>query len=393
MLVELPLLSWSMKIPSEPRTRSDATRKTTGRAITPRVTRSQNPPRGSGSPVAASRRTRPMIPEPRRTILVVRSAPPTSAARTPAATRYPGAPTAPSTPPTTPAMTRSETNVTNVASRFTHGQSVRSPRSASSAGRRVIAASSDISVTKIAPAARLRKIVVGRMNMPEQGEDHRQAAEEHRAVRRGAGGADRLELGEPLLPFLAVPGHDEQRIVDPDGKTDHRDDVDDEQVELDHLPDQRDESHREHDRDDRHHDGNEGGHDRAEHDHQNDQSDGDADRLALPGILFRDRREVGEQGRLSGDLGREGVRSMLREEVAKPLDGFDLVIRDRDGEERRRPVRRHEAGGGVFRLREHVVVAGRGLGNEILPRGERGLELTDVLLERRIVHRLLVSTR
>jgi hypothetical protein len=39
---------------------------------------------------------------------------------------------------------------------------------------------------------------------------------------------------------------------------------------------------------------------------------------------------------------------MLCEEVAKPLDGFDLVIGDRDGEERRRPVRRHETCGGVF---------------------------------------------
>ena len=99
---------------------------------------------------------------------------------------------------------------------------------------------------------------------------------------------------------------------------------------------------------DGHRDGNEGGHDRAEHDHQNDQSDGDADRLALPGILLRDRREVGEQGRLSRNLGREALRSMFREEFAKPFDGFDLVIRDRDGEERRRPIRRHEAGGGVF---------------------------------------------
>ena len=58
--------------------------------------------------------------------------------------------------------------------------------------------------------------------------------------------------------------------------------------------------------------------------------------------------EVGEQGRLSRNLGREGVRSMFREEVAKPFDGFDLVIRDRDGEQRRGPIRRHQASGGVF---------------------------------------------
>ena len=52
------------------------------------------------------------------------------------------------------------------ATRDIHGQSIRSPILQSIAGSSVIDAAIDTSVTKMAPAASARKIVVGMMNMP-----------------------------------------------------------------------------------------------------------------------------------------------------------------------------------------------------------------------------------
>ncbi len=82
-----------------------ATRKTTGRAMTARVRRSQNPPRGSNSESTRARLDR-------------------------------------------------------------RGQLMRSPSTASSAGSSVIEAPSAAIVTRIAPPASARKIVVGMMSIP-----------------------------------------------------------------------------------------------------------------------------------------------------------------------------------------------------------------------------------
>ena len=261
-----------------------------------------------------------ILEELRRTILVVSNAPTTIAARTPAATRYAGAPTAPSTPPTTPAITRSETNVTSVASRETHGQSVRSPRSARIAGSRVIDASSDISVTKIAPAARLRKIVVGRMNMPISARTTVMPLKNTARLAVAPAGADRLELREPLLPLLAVPGHDEQRIVDPDREADHRDHVlTTNRLNSTICPIKRDESHRERDRGDRH-ERRERGRRRPRRTRPPARPERRRCRSTRPSRASSSAIvvELGEQGRLSGHLGREAFRSMLGESSRSP---------------------------------------------------------------------------
>ena len=59
--------------------------------------------------------------------------------------------------------------------------------------------------------------------------------EEHRAGGRAGDGEDRFARRLPAVAFLAQARHDEQRVVDAQGKA-HRDDhVHDEQVELETL--------------------------------------------------------------------------------------------------------------------------------------------------------------
>ena len=114
----------------------------------------------------------------------------------------------------------------------------------------------------------------------------------HRSARRGAGASDRFQLVETACPFLPIAGDDEQRIVDADRETDHRDDVGDEEREIEGHADQsgdperdRDRHHREDDRDQR-------GDDRPEHEHQHHEGDRQTDRLALLEPLLGEPDEV-----------------------------------------------------------------------------------------------------
>jgi hypothetical protein len=104
---EVPRFSWRVNDPSPPRIATARTREVTGRAITPRVTRSQKPPFGSWE----------------------------------------------------------ESTRARLASL---GQLMRSPRRPRIAGRRVIDAAREASVTRMAPAPKLRKIDAGTMNIPSR---------------------------------------------------------------------------------------------------------------------------------------------------------------------------------------------------------------------------------
>jgi hypothetical protein len=84
----------------------------------------------------------------------------------------------------------------------------------------------------------------------------------------------------PQGAFLAIARDDEQRVVDARRQAHHADHVDGEHRDVEGLPDQGGERHRDRDGDQAEHDGQARRHDGAEHDEQDDESDGHADALA-----------------------------------------------------------------------------------------------------------------
>ena len=109
----------------------------------------------------------------------------------------------------------------------------------------------------------------------------RHAREEDRAAGRRARGRDRVDLLAAEAPLLAEALHDEERVVDADRETDHRDDEDDEVGHLHHVADQRRGARRHEDREQREHDRQPGRHRCAEHDEQDHERHDDPDHLAL----------------------------------------------------------------------------------------------------------------
>ena len=87
-------------------------------------------------------------------------------------------------------------------------------------------------------------------------------------------------LGETFRSFFPVSREDEERVVDADSQPHHRDDVWDELVELDKLPDDPGEAHGGEYRDDGQDDGYECRDHGAEYQRQDDDRDSDADHLA-----------------------------------------------------------------------------------------------------------------
>jgi hypothetical protein len=125
-----------------------------------------------------------------------------------------------------------------------------------------------------------------------EGQDHHHAAEEHGSVGGGTRCTDRIQLLATALPLLAVSRHDEERVVDPDRQTHHRDQVRSEEAEPPHLADQSHDPEGHGDREDRQDDGRHTRHQGPEHDHQHDQRRRDPDAFADAQILLGDALEL-----------------------------------------------------------------------------------------------------
>jgi hypothetical protein len=142
---------------------------------------------------------------------------------------------------------------------------------------------------------------------PEQREHDRHPAEEHSTVRGRARVADRLEPVAPVQTLLAVTGHDEQGVVDPDSQADHRDHVLDEEREREGGSDQGGDAHRGRDREDSEKDRDHAGDDRTEDHDEHDEGDDDPDALASLNVLFDDLLELVEQRCGAGDVRLESL--------------------------------------------------------------------------------------
>ena len=151
---------------------------------------------------------------------------------------------------------------------------------------------------------------------PEERDDERRAAEQHRAARGRARPRDRVLLLEPVRALLAVAGDDEERVVDPERETHPREHVDGEGRERELERDDRDQAERDDDREDRHQERDEPRDDRAEDEHEDDERDRQPEpELAALEILLRLLPEVVVDAAVAGDDGREAAAALLGEHV------------------------------------------------------------------------------
>jgi hypothetical protein len=91
----------------------------------------------------------------------------------------------------------------------------RSPRSPSSAGRSVSAATTETTPTRIAPSARLRITLLGTINIPHIATTNAVPLTSTARLAGRTGAADRVELLASDPAFFSITGNDEQRVVDP----------------------------------------------------------------------------------------------------------------------------------------------------------------------------------
>jgi hypothetical protein len=194
-------------------------------------------------------------------------------------------------------------------------------------------------------------------------------------------------MAAPTL--LAVAGDNEQRVVDADGQPEHRDDVGDEDEEVECPAEDRRHPKRHDDRDRPQDQRQAGREQRREYDHQHDQGDRNPDRLALSEVLLghpvvgvvtadgtdgediksgllllRDRRQIG--------VGMLGRLAELTDEVHR--------------NQRRLPIGRDQSRRrGVAVGLSLVVVAGRG--DDAGKTGQGVRRLLDQRAERGVVHR------
>ncbi len=153
----------------------------------------------------------------------------------------------------------------------TRRRSRRSPRTASTAGSSVSAASTETRTTAIAPAAIERKIVWGTRNMPTSASTT--VAPENSTARLAVAPATATASGTDAAraALLAEARDHEQRVVDPDRQPHHHQHVDDDEVQDERLADERGDRQRHDDAGDRHRDRHDRGRHAAEDDDEHDQ--------------------------------------------------------------------------------------------------------------------------
>ena len=130
----------------------------------------------------------------------------------------------------------------------------------------------------------------------EDGDDDGGAGEQHGLAGGGDGGAGRVLDAHALVQVLAVPGDDEQRVVDADAEADHHAQDQRELGDVHEGGQHADGGGADEDAHERGDDRQAHGDDRAERDQQHDDRDADADELAARGPSARVGRVPGELG-------------------------------------------------------------------------------------------------
>jgi hypothetical protein len=169
-------------------------------------------------------------------------------------------------------------------------------------------------------------------------------------------------------PFLPVPGHDEEGVVDPDGEPDHRDHVLHEEREVDHEACQGRGPHRDHDREGREDERDEARDHGAEDDEQHDQRHDRTDALALRDVFLDDLVELVEERRRTCHVGLEALRTLHRgdgfiEELGVVAERILIGLRHED---------RHQCGATALR---HRAVLGEVAAHARHDIGSEGLHL------------------
>ena len=119
------------------------------------------------------------------------------------------------------------------------GGSRRRPGCPARAGSRVSAASTETLTTRIAPAARLPKMLVGTMSMPQRASTTVMPLKNTARLAVPAGDGDRRRACHGPGPLLAEARDDEQGVVDADGEAHHADHVDGEDRDVERLAHER----------------------------------------------------------------------------------------------------------------------------------------------------------
>ena len=139
----------------------------------------------------------------------------------------------------------------------------------------------------------------------EDGDDDGGAGEQHGLAGGGDGGAGGVLDAHALVEVLAVPGDDEQRVVDAHAEADHGAEDQGELRDVQEGGEHADAGGADEDAEQRRHDREPHRHHRAEGDQQHDDGDADADQLAAR-VLLR------QEGEGAGELDLHAVGAGLR---------------------------------------------------------------------------------
>ena len=185
----------------------------------------------------------------------------------------------------------------------------------------------------------------------EDGDDHGAAGEDHGLPGGGHRPPDRLLDRQSPREVLAVPGDEEQRVVDADAEADHAAQHGRPAGDLDQVGDQRQRADPEGEPEHRHPDRQSHRDDRAERHEQDDDRGDQAEDLADPGLRLLEREEqvpahLDPQRRVRG--GRGAVRLQpLQVRGVQPLDDGVLHLDHRDP-----AVRRERGSAGADHVRQ-----------------------------------------
>ena len=175
----------------------------------------------------------------------------------------------------------------------------------------------------------------------EQSDDHRGAGEHDRGARGPGREPDGLPHGHAVEQLLAVPVHDEERVVDADREAEHDAQHRSHGCHVDHAREGEGCGHADAHTHDGRHDRERGADQRAEHDDQHDGGEGEADRLAHSEDLGHALSDVGAEVDLDAVDRR---RLEVLDRAFLDLFGeLEARVFERDVDDRGRPVVGHDA--------------------------------------------------
>ncbi len=169
------------------------------------------------------------------------------------------------------------------------------------AGSSVSDTMTETRTTMMAPAPRLRKIVEGMSSMPSSATTTVMPLKNTARLAVEPVAAIASYFVEARAALLAVAGDDEQRVVDADGEAHHRDDVGDEERELENLAEQRGDADGDEDREDAENERHAGRNERPEDEDEHEQGDRYPEGLAALEVVLGLGLELVAEAGAAGD--------------------------------------------------------------------------------------------